>query len=556
MSSPPDNRTPMSKGSIVSRVFLSGRAHDLRAIRFYQWYRLILAVALCFTFQLGFLDGLLGSLKPRWYDLTSISFLVFTLATFLTFSNEQLNARRKIIGAIVVGDIVCLLVLIHASGAFVHQLEFLLVTHIAVAAVFLPTLFAYGLSALCSFYFFYEASLKFLSDGDSVVSDFFSAGVLGIFLFTAALLFGSLAARIKSSGEIVEEKTAQLATLGQLAEFIMRQMRTGVVVVDQSATVLLINDSAKQFFHLQEGALTLGERLSELHPLDTIYDKWLAEPVNNQSQTHTVRAGQEVKVSFSNLKPDELYLQQASSLTVIYIEDNRRLAQQAQQLKLASLGRLTASIAHEIKNPLGALSHAAQLLEESEQLDLADRRLSDMVQHHAKRINTIVDTVSSLSRRSNSQPVLLDLVAWLKQNENDLSCQGKIDISFKWSAPKIQANIDPNHLMQILSNLCENGARYSKKATGRASVVVSVGQNAINHRPFIRVIDKGEGVKAENMSHLFEPFFTTDTGQGTGLGLYISQQLAEANQALLEYERQADGTSAFTLFLSHQKKLV
>lgn len=544
------------KASIVSRVFLSGAAHDIRSIKFYQWYRLALSVVLCFSFQLGFLSELLGSVKPRLYDLTSIAFVIFVLVTFLSFSNKQLNTRRKLISLLISGDVVCLILLIHASGAFLHQFEFMLVTHVAIAAVFLPRLFAYLLAALCSFYFFYEGIANILEDTNTATSDFFSAGILGIFLFGAALIFGSLAARIQSSGEIVEEKTAQLATLGQLAEHIVKRMRTGVIVVDQTATVLLMNDSAKQFFHLDAEDLKLGDRLSGLYPLDNIYDKWREFPETYQSQIHAIRAGQEVKISFGSIRPEDQYLEHTEELTVIYIEDNRRLAQQAQQLKLASLGRLTASIAHEIRNPLGALSHAAQLLNESEHLPVQDKRLGDMILHHSQRINTIIDTVSSLGRRADSRPQRIDLVSWFKNNAVDISCNEEIKINFLFESESVPANIDPNHLLQIMSNLCDNGARYSKLVTGLASVSVEVRNNPINQRPFVKVIDYGTGVNSTDIENLFEPFFTTDTGKGTGLGLYISQQLAEANQALIEYQPTKEGKSAFTLFLSHQDKLV
>jgi len=231
------------------------------------------------------------------------------------------------------------------------------------------------------------------------------------------------------------------------------------------------------------------------------------------------------------------------------------LAQQAQQLKLASLGRLTASIAHEIRNPLGAISHAGQLLAEDEQLGAADQRLTEIIQAHSKRVNTIIENIMQLSRRQPTQPEELELKPWLDGFLHDFGHDNpagadKIDMS------KIPENLfvrfDSSQLQQVISNLCHNGLSHGANQ-GSARVSLQAGISHDNHKPYLDVIDNGPGVASDDLTKLFEPFFTT-SAIGTGLGLYIARELCESNQARLDYVPGKDQGACFRITFADTRR--
>jgi two-component system sensor histidine kinase PilS (NtrC family) len=211
--------------------------------------------------------------------------------------------------------------------------------------------------------------------------------------------------------------------------------------------------------------------------------------------------------------------------------------------------RLTASIAHEIRNPLGAISHAGQLLSESTQLYLLRiMRLTEIIlTMHSSRVNQIIDDILQLSRRADSRREKIYLGPWLSHYmSNFLLEQGTHAGTFNLvqSDASLCAFIDPGHLKQIMDNLCQNALRYGKPGAG--AIILRI--RTVKQAPCIDIIDNGSGIHHDHLSHLFEPFFTTSSC-GTGLGLYISRELAELNQAKLSYHLTEENRSCFRLCL-------
>jgi two-component system, NtrC family, sensor histidine kinase PilS len=238
---------------------------------------------------------------------------------------------------------------------------------------------------------------------------------------------------------------------------------------------------------------------------------------------------------------------------------------------LASLGRLTASIAHEIRNPLGAISHASQLLGEAENLGASDRRLLEIINNHSKRVNQIIENILQLSRRRPAAPEPVNLRQWLPQfiadyktsksngNQLNIALQEHGLLAHKnrheyddTQEQQLAAKFDLSQLQQVLTNLCDNGLRYGSAQPGRPDLRIEIGLDS-HQQPYIRVVDYGPGISDENRKHLFEPFFTTEN-TGSGLGLYICKELCEANQALIGYERTAQQESCFHIQLAHPDK--
>ncbi len=253
-----------------------------------------------------------------------------------------------------------------------------------------------------------------------------------------------------------------------------------------------------------------------------------------------------INLSFAPLGDD------SDSGMLIFMEDAGLLAERVQQSKLAALGRLSASIAHEIRNPIGAMSHAGQLLGESPAIGVEERRLTDIIRTNSDRVSNIVDSVLALSRRDSTSPERLALRPWL----NDFCAEFTRTLQLPEGTVTVlpgpsdtQVLIDPTHLHQVLWNLCDNAVKYASETAGAIAVELSYGRLHQSGRPFLEIADRGPGISPDKVDEVFEPFYTGEHG-GTGLGLFISRELCECNGATLRYEPRAGGGSIFRVVFS------
>ncbi len=237
----------------------------------------------------------------------------------------------------------------------------------------------------------------------------------------------------------------------------------------------------------------------------------------------------------------------------MFLDDVSTLRQHAQKLKLASLGRLTASIAHEVRNPLGAISHAAQLLHESIDVKDEEKRLVSIITEQSTRVNSIIESVLSISRRERSVVSPVNLFNWLEEFVQEISGRMFLnagDITVECNNKDVIANIDSGQLFQIMWNIFENGLRYS---THSPYLILRCDINHDSSRTYIDIIDNGNGISDELAENLFEPFFTTEK-TGTGLGLFIARELCEANQASLILHKNDHNGCVFRINFSHPDK--
>jgi two-component system sensor histidine kinase PilS (NtrC family) len=241
---------------------------------------------------------------------------------------------------------------------------------------------------------------------------------------------------------------------------------------------------------------------------------------------------------------------------VIFLEDTSLIAERVQQAKLAALGRLSASIAHEIRNPIGAMSHAGQLLAESPSMGKDEHRLTDIIRLNARRVSQIVESVLALSRREAARPESLQLVPWVEDFAREFVQTLELYEGAVMLMPgraDLEARMDPTHLHQILWNLCDNAVKYASAAAGAIAVELTCGILEPSGRPYLEVADRGPGIKPDKVEQIFEPFYTSQPG-GTGLGLYISRELAERNGAALRYQPRPGGGSAFRIVFADPKR--
>jgi len=369
------------------------------------------------------------------------------------------------------------------------------------------------------------------------------AGLLGAALFGTAILASWLAEQARRSEALAAARARDLQALAELNEHIVQRMRSGIVVLDDALRVLLINQAAVRMLGLR--GPSSGLALAQVSPaLDGARHAWVARSENRKTPIDLDGRGSQAIVSFTNLGVG------IGENTLVFLEDAAETQQRAQQIKLASLGRLTASIAHEIRNPLGAISHAGQLLSESPDLSREDRRLIEIIDEHSKRMNAIIKNVMMIGRRQSAIAESFELKPWLDAFVVELverHALGTRDVVCDWREPDIIVRMDRSQLHQVLWNLCENALRYSRRTP---QLRFACGRDGATGRPWIDIADTGPGMPRTVAEQVFEPFFTSG-GVGTGLGLYIARELCEANQATLTLLAHGDGGCTFRILFAH-----
>ncbi len=518
-------------------------------LQYLNLYRTGLSSLLVYLFYSGNLFTPLASTDPRLFLAAANTYFLMSLIFWSMILSRGPSFYVQVYIQITT-DIAALILLMHASGGLQSGLGTLMVVTIAAGSILMQGRISLLFAAFGALAVLGEQLYSSYVEGNAV-SAYPYAGSLGIAFFATAFLTQILARRIRDSEAQARKHRIDLANMAQLTETIIQRMQTGILVVDAQFQIRLLNESAWHMLGMPAtgGNPTLRHIAPELHEQ---LRRWIDDSGAPTRAVHITPAHVDIMPRFSRIGTD------LRSGVLIYLEDTSALAQQAQQLQLASLGRLTASIAHEIRNPLGAISHAGQLLRESEHLDKHDRRLLQIIDDHSGRLNTIVENIMQISRRQHSHIERFELRKFIEQFLQDL-CHGQgldmADFSINIDPPDVTVRFDASHLRQILVNLCENALRHSKTYEGSPRVELLGGISPDFNRPYLDVYDHGTGVSDEVVQHLFEPFFTTET-TGTGLGLYLSRQLAESNQAHLSYIRMPAGGTCFRLTFQDPRRQI
>lgn len=516
-------------------------------LRVYAYYRLILSSLFLLMFSLGVAVNILGTENPRLFFNTATIHTLLNVFTLILLWRNRFTPGQEQIFLLLFIDINAIIIMMHASGGVESGLGFLLLASVATAGILLNSQIAILLAAIASLLVISESIYSALQTTVTSKS-LFSAGTLGLLLFLTALVFRYLTRKLIASQKESAIQAEHAAHLEKLAQQIISRMNTGIIVVNHQNETLLTNQAAQRLL----GASPEHQKIS-LSQFPEIEDQlgiWKAYPHNRTPYIKMDDDSAEVRINFARMED------QKESDILLFVEDNREISQQAQQLKLASLGRLTASIAHEVRNPLGAISHAAQLLEESPELNKGDQRLTEIISSHSDRVNHIIENVLQLSSRKETQAETLLLNQWLLEFKEDYSLAhgGTPGISIEERNPEVRTKVDPGQLHQILANLCDNGLRYGLELSGRLGIHLAVGIEIHSELPYIEVIDDGAGVPEDQISQIFEPFYTNEPS-GSGLGLYICQELCQANEAKLRFKRTEENKSCFRLTLAHEQRV-
>lgn len=532
------------------------RAADLmpaqwRPLRVFNLYRIAIAglfLGLPFVPYFQFL----GRAAPALYIWVSMLYILFALSSILASYFRRPPFRTQV-HALAFVDILAITLLVYSSGGISTGLGILLVVAVAGVSLLTPDREALFYAALASIAVLLEEGYAQLH-GTLATSTYPHAGFLGIALFATALLTRALARRARESLALAEQRGIDLANMTKLNEYIVNCMSRGIIVVDEQGGIRLINKPAARLLGVDPD--DLPDTLQALStPLHEAFSAWRANP----TQGYPVPEGELGIIPGLKIRLTRVGKRREDRGCIFYLEDADEINRHIQETKLASLGRLTASISHEIRNPLGAISHAAQLLGESSELSSADQRLVGIVNDNARRMNEIIRNVLQLSRKTRPHQEPTALVPWVRHFVVEFARIRGLDPDWvEIVAPDdgIEALFDPSHLHQVMWNLCTNALRYARTPTGPSPVTLRVGHSGPEQTPCIEVVDGGPGIDSGLEGQIFEPFFTTSTS-GTGLGLYISRQLCLDNGGDLSYEPEPGGGSRFTIRLPrHQPEEV
>lgn len=507
-------------------------------------FRVLIAVALLTLFFVAPEQRFFGDQFPTLFWVSAAGYLIFAIAFAFALRRRWPAASIQATVQLLV-DIGAIVTLMHASGGISSGLGGLLIVFVGAGSLVLPIQYPTILAAIATFAILGEQAFSQLG-GLSSTSNYPAAGILSAVIFALALAARPLGRRIQASEALARQRGVDLQDLSELNEYIVQHLRESIVVVDDDDRIRLSNASATQLLGAIDKISGLPLR-NVFEPLNDYIREWRKDPDLSAHQEFTViTEGSNLRVTahLAPLGKDGV----RKGPVLVFLEDASVMNERVQQSKLASLGRLSASIAHEIRNPVGAMSHAAQLLRESAGLAEDDKRLTEIIESHSSRVSHIIDNVLQLSRRESSRPERFTLGPWLEDFSQEFSRtlelqEGEFTIG---SVPQdLEVRMDTSHLRQVLWNLCDNAVKYASE-TGGILVEVRADRISGQDRPYVEVLDHGHGVDASTAEKMFEPFYTERSG-GTGLGLYISRELCELNRATLLYLDRPGGGSIFRI---------
>jgi two-component system, NtrC family, sensor histidine kinase PilS len=482
------------------------------SLRYFNLYRVALA-ALFFGIALVYGDALgLGSHALAVFQYTSLAYLAGAVGFqwLLHRSHERFNIQLSLQMAL---DIVAITLLMYSSGGIRSGLGVMLLITLTGAAIVAPRRLSYLYAALAAIALLLEQGYWVLAY-DNPPANFLQPGLLAIGCFATAGVTSWLAQRVAANEALARQRGRSLETQTRVNQLVIEDMHDGVLVLDREGTVVQHNPQAER---LLGGARLLGRPIVELLP-------------GFGAATDFEVRGRSLGARMLDTGTEEVF-------RVLFLEDTTRSREEAQQLKLAALGRLTANIAHEIRNPLAAISHAAELLGE-ERRDAQRVRLTRIIHDNTLRLERLVSEVLQLSRRDRQAPQRIRLRRWLMDFIEEFVANEAVPPErFALETPGETAiEFDLAHLHQVMWNLLTNAVRHARAEAG----AIRISARAVADRVELSVIDNGPGVPRSSQGQLFEPFFTTDS-KGTGLGLYLARELCAANRALLEYVRESSG---------------
>jgi len=515
-----------------------GGADAAKLLAVYNAYRALVALSLL---ALGLIELSGISTIPGYNtDLLWLSGL-WSLTALALFRRTEWLASRPELGplAIMLFDLVMVAFLTALGSELGSGLPLLFLPTVSASAVVIRNrLLATAVAALATLAVLSDSTYQ-LQQGAIDSSAMLSAGLLSTLIFLISLLLQLIVGRMEKFEQLADSATTQVATLEELSHQVIAHMTVGVCRISPDNRLTAVNKAAMLLLELTDFETPVS--------LETV-DKTLAQYVSNwRSGQHTSAMPFKIHSEGKLLMPKLISVgHDFEPEILLFVEDYTPVTEAAQTLKLNALGKLTASIAHEIRNPLTAISHASQLMEDISDNPAEQIEVCRIISNNTQRVNEIIENILQLSRREDAKRESLDLLAWLRlfipeyeQGQAHGSC-----VTLRAPEPVGTILFDPGHLRRILTNLLDNGVRHAGERTGQFTVTLELTKDIATNKAHIDVIDAGSGVPDTMRDRLFEPFFTTSP-KGSGLGLYLCRELCQSNYAALSYDRTVDDGTRF-----------
>jgi len=527
----PEAATPSRRPSRIGAWGGMGAGQFWSALFYFNLYR-IASVVVFAVACVAPSRPLVGGEDPGLFVTASSVYFLIAVATAVAIHLRRPSVPL-LLGAVVVVDVVYICTATFASGGVHSGLGMMLLVTLAAAGLIARGRIVLFYASIAAVGLLVEEVYQYLN-ANAGAAEFLGTGVLSMACFAVSGLAYSLAQYASETERIATQRGVDLANLGQVNQLIIDDLDSAVVVCDETGQIVQYNRATQGLL----GPLPLAPEHTNLATycaeLDSLRLEWRSQP---GTKFRTMRS----PVSGAELRVRQVVLGEPQPrATLMFIEDISQERAQARQIKLAALGRLTANIAHEIRNPLSAISHAAELMQEEGAAGDSMPMLLRIIRDNSNRLDRMVREVLQLNRRDRAQPENIDVRSFLETYVEDFCHSEKAQrevFSIEVDGPR-QISFDRNHLQQVLWNLTRNGYRHCRKQTG--SIRFCINRSLFPNMVQLDVIDDGPGVSVDVQGQLFEPFFTTDS-QGTGLGLYIARELGEANGATLDYVEVAPG---------------
>ncbi len=530
--------------SFELRAPASGEAGLRRELYFLSLFRVLEAGLLMFVVFSPLAMSIVQLRSPIWARTAAIVYLILGSILFLLARNSRWSLRQLV--AVGIGlDLSVFAVLLHNLIGFSNGIALLLLFNVGASALLLSLRWSLTIAAIAALLQFGDYVYVQLALQENRPLP--EAVMFGVSYLATAILTNLLGRQLREVEVLAEQRGTEVDNLARINEMIIRRMRTGLLAVDSDNTIRLFNESA---WYLLGNPSPERRELADVAP-ELSRRLWHWRQQQNAESTPLSLAADTPAVI-----PRFTSLGGVDELTLIFLDDTSLLSRRAEELTLTTLGRLSASIAHEIRNPLAAISHAAQLLRESQIEPESDHRLVEIINSQCQRMDGIVQNVLGLARRERSRPESLELVAWTQHfiTEFHQTPPDERD-ELRVSAPQgaLRATMDPQHLQQVLTVLMQNALTYGRMPGEPARITLVVHRDD-DGEPVLDIVDRGPGIPPAVAAQLFAPFYTTSE-HGTGLGLYIARQLCEANQASLNHIPLPGGGSCFRIALARTEPL-
>ena len=542
---------------LVASVEPKTSATRWRSLKLYNAYRLLITLLLLVTQGLlnhdSWWQNMNADLFLDFFSAVTVSYFIFSVISIIFTWLEKPNIDITLPIQILI-DIGFIVTLMHAQETNQGSIGLLLIITTASASLISEGRLALFYAAMASIGILLEQSYRVFLIGKSA-DNYTPAVLLSLGCFATAWLAYSLAKRAQDSELLASQRGLDVQNMAQINALITHEMQDGVLVVDEALKIKHYNVQAQTLLGIdsqQNDDIDWHDQ--SLHEISaeitSLMQLWLdeTEPSSSFEPTHNTvpnylkftSHSRELRLRFlpiaENHQPDS-----RKQGAVIFISDWSLMQTQAHQVKLAALGRLTANIAHEIRNPLSAISHANQLLQEEES-DPGSKRMLQIISDNVQRLDQIIKDILELNRRDRTNQEPIHLENFMLDFYTQFCAVERIPafcFKLKYDNTDTMIMFDRRHLNQILWNLCKNGWRHCKNEEN--SLTLTVSNLGKTRTVQIEISDDGDGIPEDSRSNLFEPFFTTEK-TGTGLGLYIARELADANGAKLQYKSSDAGT--------------